>query len=500
MSTAVLFAGGGTAGHVFPAVAVARALTELGDYEPVFVGTEGRLEERLVPEAGFRLVTIDALPLPRTLSTGLAKLPFGLRRSVTQVREIIEELHPRAAASFGGYVSFPLSRAAWRSDVPLLLHEQNAVPGLANQLAARWADAVALTFPSSAPWFKSTRHHVVTGNPVRDEILSIDRRGTHAAARAHFGLEVDRPTVLAFGGSQGARSLNRAVAAAADAWADHDVQVIHAAGTDLHAETVQLWRDAVGDDPDDGPTVRIMDFIDDMAMAYAAADVVVCRAGATSIAELTALGLPSVLVPYPSATRDHQLANARALAGVGGATVIEDEALDSQSLLTAILPWLQDPAAMAAAGKNAAAFGRRDASTLVAAAIHQLIEPRATAPGLVADVSHPGTADLPAIDDDAFEAAFEESSAADQRVGSDLLAAIDANAEDARVAAEYAELAALDDNDPDDGDRDGDRAGEDRRGADRGDGAARDDAAKRDRTTGDSATGESATDDDAGNP
>jgi UDP-N-acetylglucosamine--N-acetylmuramyl-(pentapeptide) pyrophosphoryl-undecaprenol N-acetylglucosamine transferase len=427
MTTPVLFAGGGTAGHVFPAIAVARALTSLGDYEPVFVGTEGRLEARLVPEAGFRLETIDALPLPRKLSSGLFKLPFGLRRSVRQVRDLIEELQPAAAASFGGYVSFPLSRAAWLTDVPLLLHEQNAVPGLANQLAARWAHTVALTFPSSAPYFRSSRHHVVTGNPVRDEILHLDREAEREGARRRFDLEVGPPTILAFGGSQGARSLNRAVARAAPAWAEAGVQVIHAAGENLHAETVDMWREAVGDDPDAGPTVRILDFIDDMAVAYAAADIVVCRAGATSISELTALGLPSVLVPYPSATRDHQLANARSLARVGGARVIEDDRLTAASLVDAVRGWLEDPETLASAAGHAAAFGRRDASTLVAAAIHQVVEPVASAPGLVTDVRHPGTAELPAIDDDAFEAAFEGTTEAGERVETALAAAIDAN-------------------------------------------------------------------------
>lgn len=446
MSTPVLFAGGGTAGHVFPAVAVARALTDLGDYEPVFVGTKGRLEARLVPEAGFRLETIEALPLPRALSPDMLKLPFGLRRSVRQVRNLMDQLQPAAAASFGGYVSFPLSRAATRNHVPLLLHEQNAVPGLANQLSSRWADVVALTFPSSAPWFRSSRHHVVTGNPVRDEILAMDRGAMRADAHRRFELDPDRPTVLAFGGSQGARSLNRAVARAAHDWAAAGVQVIHAAGSTLHAETVQMWREVVGDDPSVGPTVRILDFIDDMALAYAAADIVVCRAGATSIAELTALGLPAVLVPYPSATRDHQMANARALETVGGAKVIADDDLTAATLVVATRQWLKEPESLATAGKHAAAFGRRDASALVAAAIHQLVIPRATAPGLVTDISRPGTAELPAIDDAAFEAAFETNSPAGQRVEQDLAAAMDANdAEDVARARsdDYAELAAL---------------------------------------------------------
>lgn len=427
MTTTVLFAGGGTAGHVFPAIAAARALADLGDYEPVFLGTAGRLEARLVPEAGFAFEIIDAMPLPRKLSTGLLKLPLGLRRAIGQVTDLIERHEPAAAASFGGYVSFPLSRAAWVRDVPLLLHEQNAIPGLSNQLAARWASSVAVTFPSSSPWFRAARSQVVTGNPVRGEILDLDLVAARPRAHASFDLDPDQPCVLVFGGSQGARSLNRAVAGAAREFRDLGVQVIHVAGTKLHAETIELWRHEVGDDPDNGPRLRILDFVDDMGLAYAAADVVVCRAGATTIAELTALGLPSVLVPYPAATRDHQMANARALASVGGAKVVAEDDLDTTSLVAAVRFWLADPVARKAAGTAAAAFGRRDASRLVAAAISDLVRPPAMVPGGVGDVRRHGGAQLPGIDDDEFEAAFAKGSESNAQVRNAMIAAMDDN-------------------------------------------------------------------------
>lgn len=414
MTRTVLFAGGGTAGHVFPALAVARELVAIGDWDPVFVGTVGRLEERLVPEAGFAFHTIDALPLPRRPSIGLLRLPGSLRRSRAQVLDLMDRTDAVGVATFGGYVSFPVSWAASSADVPLLLHEQNAVPGLANQFAARWADRIALTFPSSARRFRGPST-IVTGNPVRDEILALDLAATRGAARAQFGLDADRPTLLVFGGSQGARSLNRAVADSARRWGGLDLQIIHAAGSGLHGETVRRWKDAVGEDPKVGPTVRILDFIDDMAMAYAAADVVVCRAGATSIAELTALGLPAVLVPYPAATRDHQTANGRALERAGAAVVIEDDRLTADALVAAVRPWLQDPTTRRTVSRRSSGFGRRAAAHLVALAIRDMVEGVDVIPGRVPEGFD---ADLEAIrlptahDDEDIDEAFAESSRA----------------------------------------------------------------------------------------
>lgn len=366
MTTRILFAGGGTAGHVFPAVAVARALTELDpDVEPVFAGTADRLEDRLVPAAGFRIHHVAALPMPRRLSPGLLKVPGGLRAAVRRCEEILRQEGAVAAATFGGYVSFPVSRAAARAGLPLVIHEQNAVPGLANRFAGRWASRIAVTFPGSAERFAQPEKVVVTGNPVRDDMLALDLDGRRAEARAGFGLAPDVPTLLVFGGSQGARSLNRAIVRAHGLWSEPDqLQILHAAGASQYSEAAAAWEKVRAAGP--GPRVRCLDFIEDMGAAYAAADIVVCRAGATSIAELTALGRPSVLVPYPHATRDHQMHNARALAQVGGAQVIEDGELTGRRLVDAVEPWIADPDARAAAARGARVFGRRDAAQQVA--------------------------------------------------------------------------------------------------------------------------------------
>ena len=374
MSRTILIAGGGTAGHVFPALAVGRALVAAdSDVEVVFVGVDDRLEARLVPEAGFELVTIDAVSIPRKPSPRLLRVPGALRSGVRACRELITERHADVAVTFGGYVSFPLDRAAFQEQLPLVIHEQNSVPGLTNRIAARWSDRVALTFPGSATRFSHPERCVVTGNPVRLDVLEMDRAARRDAAREQFGLDPALPTVLVFGGSQGARSINQAVVEAHGQWQGREVQLLHAAGGAGYVAATRGWEQARASHPE-GPAATLVEFIDDMAAAYAAADVVVCRAGATSIAELTVLGIPSVLVPYPHATADHQRENAHALARTGGAVVIDDEELSGASLVAAIGPLLDEPDRYATMARGARAFGRPDAASAVARLVLELAE------------------------------------------------------------------------------------------------------------------------------
>jgi len=368
----ILVAGGGTAGHVFPALAVARELTaRADDVEVVFVGVADRLEARLVPEAGFELQTIDAVAIPRRPSPALLRVPGALRTGVRQCRALITGRRASAAVTFGGYVSFPLDRAAFREQLPLVIHEQNSVPGLTNRVAARWCDRVAVTFPGSVTRFRHQERCVITGDPVRSDVIALDRAARRPAALAAFGLEPDRRTVLVFGGSQGARSINQALVAAHGSWGDRRIQFLHAAGGAGYSAAARDWEQARAAHPD-GPPVKLVEFIDDMAAAYAAADVVVCRAGATSMAELTVLGLPSVLIPYPYATADHQRANAAALARAGGAAVIDEEELSGQRLVATLAPLLDDPSAYAAMALSARAFGRPDAAAAVARLVLEL--------------------------------------------------------------------------------------------------------------------------------
>jgi UDP-N-acetylglucosamine--N-acetylmuramyl-(pentapeptide) pyrophosphoryl-undecaprenol N-acetylglucosamine transferase len=246
----------------------------------------------------------------------------------------------------GGYVTLPVAVAARMEGVPVVLHEQNAVPGIANRLAARVAKRIAVGVDAAAAAFPPDRTSVV-GNPVRPELARLDRAALHDEAVAAFGLDPDRRTLFVFGGSQGSRRINQAVVAATASWPDPAaVQILHACGRRDEADVRAAWAEA---DPDGrGLLVRVVPFVDRMDLAYAAADLALSRAGAITMAELTAAGLPAVMVPLPHATADHQAANARAVAAAGGAVVVEDDALDGPAVAAAAAPLLADPDRLAA--------------------------------------------------------------------------------------------------------------------------------------------------------
>lgn len=363
----ILLAGGGTGGHVFPSLAVAEALRRAApDVEVEFLGTAHGLEATLVPEAGWRLHTVDTVPLARKLSASTLRVPLVLARAARQARAIIRDRSAVAAVVFGGYVSVPLALAARWARIPLIVHEQNAVPGVANRLAARWAAAVALTHDSAGFGGRTTE---VTGNPVRPGLDPAAVTAGRAEALAHFGLEPARRTLLVFGGSQGAQRINTAAVDSAGLWAEPGrLQILHAAGRRDHATVDAAWQEALRDHPE-APGVACLDFIDRMDLAYAAADAVVCRSGASTLAELTVLGLPSVLVPYPHATADHQTANARSLAAAGGAVVVADAGFDAARLVAEAEPLLLDEGRRTAMATAARSFGRPDAADRVAALV-----------------------------------------------------------------------------------------------------------------------------------
>lgn len=369
----VLIAGGGTGGHVVPSLALAEALRSAApDLRVEFLGTSRGLEATLVPAAGWTLHTVDTVPLTRRLSADTLRVPLVLLRAARQARNLLLSRNAVAAVVFGGYVSVPLTLAARWAHIPLLVHEQNAVPGVANRLAGRWAQVVALTHEDSG---FGTGKRVVTGNPVRPGLLpEVIAAGRGEGVRA-FDLDPDRTTLLVFGGSQGAQRINTAAVESAPLWAKPgQLQILHAAGRRNFAEVRAAW-DTVLTGRTEVPQVRCVEFIERMDLAYAAADVVLCRSGASTLAELTVAGKPSVLVPYPHATADHQTANADSLAEVGGAVVIPDEQLTAQRLVDSTEPLLTDEprrTAMAAAARNA---GRPDAAQRLAALVLQIAGP-----------------------------------------------------------------------------------------------------------------------------
>lgn len=355
----VLVAGGGTAGHVFPAIALAHELVSMG-HEVRFAGTSGGQEGRLVAEAGFELVAVEAKPLERRVSVKAVTAPVAAVRSVKAVRPLVEAAD--VVVGMGGYVSVPVVLASLRSRRPVVLHEQNAVPGLANRTFARPARTVALAFAEARRTLPRRARTVLTGNPVRADILAvaIDRERLAKEARAELELDDAKRTIVVFGGSQGALHLNRAFAEAIRVLDRSDLQVLLLTGP-AHVDGVRAAL------PSSGPvTVRVQGFLERMELAYAVADAVVARAGATTIAEIAVSGLPSLLIPYPYATGRHQEANARALQRAGAATMLLDDELDGHVLADRIGWLLSDDERLRSMGERARAWSKPDAANALA--------------------------------------------------------------------------------------------------------------------------------------
>jgi UDP-N-acetylglucosamine--N-acetylmuramyl-(pentapeptide) pyrophosphoryl-undecaprenol N-acetylglucosamine transferase len=360
-----LLSGGGTAGHIYPALTVAHILEQDGRDQVVFVGTPDSLEARLVSEAGIRFIGLPAAGFDRAKPLTLISSGARVLMSVVRGAALVRRERPDAIVGFGGYVSLPLGIAAVLTRTPLVLHEQNSVPGLANRLLSRFADAVAVTYPGSVRHLKRPQRAVVTGNPVREQIRSADR----ARGRAALQLREDSTVLLVFGGSRGARHINQAVARIWPLLARVDaLQVVHVAGRVEAASVAEAMADARA--AADG-RYQLHEYIEDMGGAIAAADVVVSRAGATSLAEITAIGRAAVLVPYPYATDDHQTLNARAVAAAGAALVVPDAELDGDAFSDAVLRLVTDVQLREEMAAASAKLGRPDAGERVAAVVRE---------------------------------------------------------------------------------------------------------------------------------
>lgn len=361
----MVIAGGGTAGHVLPALAVGRALVARGHQQADvrYVGSRRGLEARLVPDAGFPVTLLPGRGVVRRIGWQAAAAVVGIVVATVRAVVLLARWRPAAVLSVGGYAAAPCAVGALVLRVPLVVAEANAVPGATNRVAARWARAAAVAFDGTG-----LPRAVLTGNPVRPEVLAVSRaEADRAAARHDLGIPEGRLVVAVTGGSLGSRRINEAVLDLATRWADRADVAIH------HAIGARDWSDLSSRMPAGtaGLHYRAVEYEERIPTLLSAADVWVGRAGATTLAELTAVGVPSLLVPLPIAPQDHQAVGARRLEAAGACVIVPDADCTGERLAAELAPLLSQPAALARMGEAAAGMGHKDAAERVAALVEE---------------------------------------------------------------------------------------------------------------------------------
>ena len=312
----VIISGGGTGGHVYPAIAIANALKAIDPaIDILFVGAQGRLEMEKVPKAGYPIEGLWIDGFQRSLSLRNLSFPFKLMSSLFKSWNIIRKFQPDVAVGVGGYASGPLLQVATMKGIPTLIQEQNSYPGITNRLLAKRVQKICVAYDNLGNYFPKEKI-ILTGNPIRKDIW--DTKTTQAEAKAYFGLNPDKQVVFSMGGSLGAKGINEGIAPCLGKFQENDIQLIWQAGKYY----IDWAKELVGKD---NPTIDVRAFVDRMDLAYLAADVIVARAGAISISELCVVGKPVILQPSPNVSEDHQTANAMALVNKDAAIMLKDE-------------------------------------------------------------------------------------------------------------------------------------------------------------------------------
>jgi UDP-N-acetylglucosamine--N-acetylmuramyl-(pentapeptide) pyrophosphoryl-undecaprenol N-acetylglucosamine transferase len=358
-----MISGGGTGGHIFPAVAIANAIREREPHaEFLFVGAEGKMEMEKVPAAGYRIEGLPIRGFQRHAMWKNIALPWRLLRSMLKARRLVRTFKPDVAVGVGGYASGPLLAAAQRMGVPTLVQEQNSFPGRTNLYLAKHVDRICVAHAGMEKYFPPGKI-LLTGNPVRQEVVRL--AGKRPRGLEQFGLREGAPIVFVTGGSLGARGINLGIEAALPMLKRAGIQVVWQTGTPFHAQACRAVEELGYTD------CRVHEFIQRMDHAYAVADLVVSRAGAISVSEISLVGLPSVLVPLPTAAENHQTHNARTLSDRGAAVLVADK--DARSLLgTTIIELLNDPDILARMRTALAGTGAHNAAEAIAAEVIRL--------------------------------------------------------------------------------------------------------------------------------
>jgi UDP-N-acetylglucosamine--N-acetylmuramyl-(pentapeptide) pyrophosphoryl-undecaprenol N-acetylglucosamine transferase len=356
MDMRILFTAGGTGGHIYPAVAIARAvLTKAPHAQILFITGIKEIERKIIQDTGFDMKTISVKGLPRKMSPLLIGFVVKLGVSVFQSMRIIHAFKPSLVMATGGYVSGPPVVAAWTMGIPVFMLEQNSYPGITTKKLARFSTMVFLGFGEASRFLKKDIATIVTGNPVRRTIGKKPRE----EASSVYGFKPDRKTILVFGGSQGSRAINSTLSEIIEGIADQDIQVLWQTGTN----EFEKWR---GFNGCSGGRIRVIPYIDDMSSAYSASDLVVSRAGAMTIAEITACGLPALFIPLPTAAENHQEYNARSLVEFGAAAMVLERDLTPEKLKDTVIGIIGSDATLGSMSDKSKKLGKTDAADIIA--------------------------------------------------------------------------------------------------------------------------------------
>ena len=352
----VIISGGGTGGHIFPAIAIANAIKKARpDTEFLFVGALGRMEMTKVPEAGYEIVGLPIMGLQRKLTLKNLKFPLMLMKSAAKAKKIVKEFKPDIAIGVGGYASGPLLRAANKAKIPTILQEQNSFAGLTNKILGKQANKICVAYAGMDAFFPSEKI-ILTGNPVRSEVIKLE--GKKERALEFFNLNSNKKTLLVVGGSLGAWSVNEAVEKSLDAWEKAGIQVVWQTGKLFYDRAVKA---AEGKES----WLKVTEFIKRMDLGYAIADLVVSRAGALAVSELCLVKKPSIFVPLPSAAEDHQTKNAKVLTTLSAAVLVPDARV-RQDLEDSVLGLINNNEELEKLSKNISPLGYHDAADIIA--------------------------------------------------------------------------------------------------------------------------------------
>ncbi|UJF15125.1 undecaprenyldiphospho-muramoylpentapeptide beta-N-acetylglucosaminyltransferase [Jeotgalibaca sp. MA1X17-3] len=364
----ILLSGGGTGGHIYPALALMNRLKELyPDAEFLYVGTERGMESTIVPKAGVPFKSVEIQGLRRSLSLENLKTIYLMIKSISKSKKIIKEFSPDVVIGTGGYVCAPVLYAASRLGIPSIIHEQNSVAGVTNKFLARYVSRICLCFEDArADFSKYPEKNVFTGNPRAQEVANIKQE----ASLTNYGLQNELPTALIFGGSRGAAKINQSMAEAIPLFKEKGYQVILVTG-EQHFEKITSQVDSLGENLEN---VRIVPYVEEMPALFKKVNVVVCRSGATTLTELTALGIPSILIPSPYVTNNHQLKNAQSLEKKGAALILEEKELDAKVMFEAIDSLMMNQEKQKNMAEAARSLGIPDAADRLAAVVKEVIE------------------------------------------------------------------------------------------------------------------------------